>query len=48
MHGMVKILAYMNLEYFDVIYTPYHHPLKSYMTEHNKYPAWDTQVVVPQ
>ena len=29
LHGMVKILASMNLEYLDVIYTPSHHLLKS-------------------
>ena len=36
LHGMVKILASMNLESLDVIYTPSHHILKGYMAEHNK------------
>ena len=34
---------HFNLEHLDVIYTPSHHLLRSYMTEHNNYHSWVTQ-----
>ena len=34
---MIKILASMNLEHLDVIYTPSHRLLKSDIIEHKKY-----------
>ena len=43
LHGMVKILAYMNLEYLDVIYTPPHHLISIYVTEHKKDNSWVTK-----
>ena len=36
LHFMVKILASMNLEYLDVVYTPSPQLLKIYMTEQKK------------
>ena len=46
-HGMVKILASMNLANLDVIYTPSHHLLKSQITEHKKDHSWFTQTAKP-
>ena len=34
--GMIKGLASINLEHFDVIYTPSNHLLRGYMTENKK------------
>ena len=48
LHGMVKILASLNLEHLDVIYTPSHHILKFYITEQNKDHPWVTQTAEPQ
>ena len=41
---MVKILAPMNSEHLDKIYTPSPNILKSYMKEHNKDHSWVIQI----
>ena len=38
----------MTLEHLDVIYTPSHHLLKSWMREHNKDHSWVNQTAQPQ
>ena len=43
LHGIIKILAYMNLEPFYVIYTPLNNILKSWMTEHKHDHSWVTK-----
>ena len=47
-HGMVKSLASISLEHLDVIYTPSHHLLNSFITEHNKVHSWVTKTEDPQ
>ena len=43
LYGIVKSLAYMNLELFYMINTPSHHLLKNYTTEHKKDHSWVIQ-----